>query len=194
MGADAYEHAYEFLRELVGRGARIVVEHVFLGDEDRQVVEQRALVVLDQDLDRPPGNGVAGVRLLHGELDGVLDAQAERSQVPGQRVHYADLDDFLGGRIVWPVICSGAARGQGARPNQWAYLNNPFGFQFFVGKNSNLPYTDGGLREQGTATLQVHMRRPPATAADVLFYPVKLYHSDLDKIAVVRYKADGTPA
>ncbi len=82
----------------------------------------------------------------------------------------------------------------GARPNQWSYLNNPFGFQFFVAKNSNLPYTDAALHEQGIATVQVHMLRPPATAADVLFYPGQLDHSDRDTIAVESYKAAANPS
>jgi len=67
------------------------------------------LVVLGVDLERPAGDGVAVVRLLHGELDGVLDPKAESRQVAGQRCHDADLDDLVTVRRAGACIASGAA-------------------------------------------------------------------------------------
>ena len=142
-----------------------------------------------QNLNHPGGVGRGGLAAfsqgfsLDAGLNGPLKKSARVVFV------YTYSGQYLGSRYFRGVNLQ-----NGARPNQWAYLNNPFGFQFFVAKNASLPYTDGGLREQGTATVQVHMLRPPATAADVLFYPGQLDHSDRDTIAVESYKAAANPA
>src|SRR5438477_282132 len=75
------------------------------------------------------------------------------------------------GEYAGPRYLRGVNLQNGIRQNQWAYLNNPFGFQFFVSKNSNLPYADNSLHEQFSSTVQVHMLRPPSNAPDILFYP-----------------------
>ena len=81
----------------------------------------------------------------------------------------------------------------GVRPNQWAFLNNPFGYQFFVSRNSTVPYLDQGLTEQFSSTVTVHMLRPPAIAPDVIFYPGELLRSDRDTVAVESYKTAADP-
>ena len=98
------------------------------------------------------------------------------------------------GQYAGPRYFRGVNLQNGIRQNQWAYLNNPFGFQFFVSKNSNLPYSDASLREQFSSTVQVHMLRPPSNAPDVLFYPGQLDHSDRDTVAVESYKTSAAPS
>ena len=68
------------------------------------------------------------------------------------------------GQYLGPRYFRGVNLQNGIRPNQWAYLNNLLGFQFFVAKNSSLPYDDGIPHEQNSNTIQVHMLRPPANA------------------------------
>ncbi len=98
------------------------------------------------------------------------------------------------GQYLGPRYFRGVNLQNGIRANQWAYLNNPFGFQFFVAKNSNFPYDDGILHEQNSATIQVHMLRPPANAPDILFYPGQLTHTDRDAVTVESYKTAATPS
>jgi transglutaminase-like putative cysteine protease len=98
------------------------------------------------------------------------------------------------GQYAGPRYFRGVNLQNGVRPNQWAYLNNPFGFQFFVARNSALPYDDTTLREQLTSTLTIHMLRPPATAPDILFYPGQLDHTDRDSVAVESYKTAAVPS
>ncbi|MDQ6918805.1 MAG: transglutaminase domain-containing protein, partial [Candidatus Dormibacteraeota bacterium] len=98
------------------------------------------------------------------------------------------------GQYLGPRYFRGVNLQNGNRPNQWAYLNNQFGFQFFVGKNQNVSYADGILHEQNGSTIQVHMLRPPANAPDLLFYPGQLNRTDRDAIAVESYKAAATPS
>jgi transglutaminase-like putative cysteine protease len=100
----------------------------------------------------------------------------------------------INGQYLGPRYFRGVNLQNGSRPNQWAYLNNPFGFQFIVTKNSNLPYDDGILHEQNSSTIQVHMLRPPANAADILFYPGQLSHTDRDTVAIESYKTAATPS
>jgi transglutaminase-like putative cysteine protease len=97
------------------------------------------------------------------------------------------------GQYLGPRYFRGVNLQNGIRPNQWAYLNNPFGFQSFVGKNSSLSYNDGILHEQLGSTIQVHMLRPPASAPDVLFYPGQLARTDRDTLAIESYKTSATP-
>ena len=97
------------------------------------------------------------------------------------------------GQYLGPRYFRGVNLQNGIRPNQWSYLNNPFGYQFVVAKNSNLPYSDTALREQNSTTLQVHMLRPPANAPDILFYPGQLLHTDRDSVALETYKATQQP-
>ena len=56
-----------------------------------------------------------------------------------------------------------------------------------------MPDTDTGLGEQRPATFTVHMVRPPASAAEVLFYPGQLDHTDRDTVAVESYKTAANP-
>ena len=98
------------------------------------------------------------------------------------------------GQYAGPRYFRGLNLQSGIRQNQWAYLSNPFGFQFFVSKNSNLPYSDSTLREQFSSTVQVHMLRPPSNAPDVLFYPGRLDHADRDMVAVESYKTNAAPS
>ena len=98
------------------------------------------------------------------------------------------------GQYLGPRYFRGVNLQNGIRANQWAYLNNPFGFQFVVAKNSNLSYDNGVLHEQNAATIQVHMLRPPANAPDILFYPGQLTHTDRDAVAVESYKAAASPS
>jgi transglutaminase-like putative cysteine protease len=98
------------------------------------------------------------------------------------------------GQYLGPRYFRGVNLQNGIRPNQWAYLNNPFGFQVFVAKNSGVPYDDTGLHEQNSTTLQVHMLRPPANAPDILFYPGQLLHTDRDAVAVESYKTAAAPS
>jgi hypothetical protein len=97
------------------------------------------------------------------------------------------------GQYAGPRYFRGVNLQNGVRPNQWAYLNNPFGFQFFVARNSALPYHDTGLQAQLTSTLTIRMLRPPAIAPDVLFYPGQLQRSDRDMVAVESYKTAAQP-
>ena len=48
MAAHANEHAHQLLRQLIARRPWVVVDDVLLGDERGEVVEQRGLVVLDE--------------------------------------------------------------------------------------------------------------------------------------------------
>jgi transglutaminase-like putative cysteine protease len=98
------------------------------------------------------------------------------------------------GQYLGPRYFRGVNLQNGIRPNEWAYLNNPFGFQFFVAKNQNLPYDDTALHEQNATTIQVHMLRPPANSPDILFYPGQLARSDRDSVAVESYKSAATPS
>jgi hypothetical protein len=98
------------------------------------------------------------------------------------------------GQYAGPRYFRGVNLQSGIRQNQWAYLSNPFGFQFFVSKNSNLPYNDTILREQFSSTVQIHMVRPPSNAPDVLFYPGRLDHADRDLVAVESYKTNAAPS
>ena len=50
MATDAHEHPHHFFGELVRCRARVVVEHVLLGDECREIVEQRGVVVLHEQV------------------------------------------------------------------------------------------------------------------------------------------------
>ena len=97
------------------------------------------------------------------------------------------------GQYLGPRYFRGVNLQNGFRANQWAYLNNPFGFSTFVAKNSNLQYADGVLREQYQSTITVHMLRPPATAPDVLFYPGQLSRTDRDTVGIESYKTANTP-
>ncbi|GAC1657477.1 MAG: transglutaminaseTgpA domain-containing protein [Candidatus Dormibacteraceae bacterium] len=97
------------------------------------------------------------------------------------------------GSYFGPRYMRGVNLQTGLRLNQWAYQPNQFGFQYFIGKGENLPYGDIGLREQSTATIRVHMIRPPARAPDLLFYPGELLHSDRDSVAVESLKNNAVP-
>ena len=97
------------------------------------------------------------------------------------------------GQYAGPRYFRGVNLQNGVRANQWAYLNNPFGYQFFVSRNSALPYEDRSLQAQLTATLTVHMLRPPSIAPDVLFYPGLLQKTDRDTVAVESYKTTREP-
>ncbi|HVC99768.1 MAG TPA: transglutaminase domain-containing protein [Candidatus Dormibacteraeota bacterium] len=97
------------------------------------------------------------------------------------------------GQYSGPRYFRGVNLQNGVRSNQWAFLNNPFGFQFFVARNSTLPYRDTGLQDQLTSTLTVSMLRPPAVAPDLLFYPGQLEKTDRDTVAVESYKATADP-
>ena len=97
------------------------------------------------------------------------------------------------GQFFGPRYFRGVNLQNGIRPNQWAYLTNPFGFQFFVARGSSLPYQDAALHEQSQSTVQVHMLRPPATAPEVLFYPGQLERLDRDTVAVESYKTAANP-
>jgi transglutaminase-like putative cysteine protease len=100
----------------------------------------------------------------------------------------------ISGQYAGPRYFRGLNLQSGIRQNQWAYLNNPFGFQFFVSKNSNLPYDDTLLREQFNSTVSIHMVRPPSNAPDVLFYPGRLEHVDRDLVATESYKTSAAPS
>jgi len=142
-----------------------------------------------QNLNHPVEVGRGGLASFSSgfSLDANLNGPLKRSE----RVVFVY---NFSGQYLGPRYFRGVNLQNGSRPNQWAYLNNPFGFQFIVGKNSSLPYNDGILREQLGSTIQVHMLRPPANAPDVLFYPGQLVHSDRDTVAVESYKTAATPS
>ena len=99
----------------------------------------------------------------------------------------------LGGQYFGARYFRGVDLQLGGRPNQWAYLNNPFGFQTFVGKNSNFPYSDSNLQELNSASIQVRMIRPPSGAPAALFYPGQLVKTDRDVNAVESYRVAQGP-
>jgi transglutaminase-like putative cysteine protease len=142
-----------------------------------------------QNLNHPVEVGRGGLAAFSTgfALDASLNGPLKRSE----RVvfYYTFSGQYLG-----PRYFRGVNLQNGIRPNQWAYLNNPFGFQFFVGKNSSFPYNDGVLHEQLGSTIQVHMVRPPASAPDVLFYPGQLAHTDRDSVAIESDKTAATPS
>jgi len=142
-----------------------------------------------QNLNHPVEVGRGGLAAFSSgfSLDASLNGPLKRSD----RVVFVY---NFSGQYLGPRYFRGVNLQNGIRPNQWAYLNNPFGFQFFVAKNSNLPYDDGVLHEQNSSTLQVHMLRPPANAPDILFYPGQLAHTDRDAVAIESYKTAATPS
>ena len=97
------------------------------------------------------------------------------------------------GSYAGPRYFRGVNLQNGVRPNQWAYLSNPFGYQSFVSRNAIVPYLDQGLHEQLASTFTVHMLRPPAIAPDVLFYPGQLAKADRDTVEVESYKTAADP-
>ena len=143
-----------------------------------------------QNLNHPVEVGKGGIASFSTGF--ALDAGLNGSLKRNDRVVYVY---NFSGQYLGPRYFRGVNLQNGIRPNQWAYLNNPFGFQFFVAKNSNLPYDSVGvLHEQASATMQVHMLRPPANAPDILFYPGQLVHTDRDSTAVESYKIAATPS
>jgi transglutaminase-like putative cysteine protease len=149
----------------------------------------RSWAEFQQNLNHPVEVGRGGLAAFSSgfSLDAGLNGALKRSE----RVVFVY---SFSGQYLGPRYFRGVNLQNGIRPNQWAYLNNPFGFQFFVAKNSNVPYDDGILHEQNSTTIQVHMLRPPATAPDILFYPGQLAHTDRDAIAVESYKTAATPS
>jgi transglutaminase-like putative cysteine protease len=142
-----------------------------------------------QNLNHPVEVGKGGLAAFSSgfALDAGLNGALKRSD----RVVFVY---SFSGQYLGPRYFRGVNLQNGIRANQWAYLNNPFGFQFFVAKNSNLPYDDGVLHEQNSTTIQVHMLRPPANAPDILFYPGQLSHTDRDSVAIESYKTAATPS
>jgi transglutaminase-like putative cysteine protease len=142
-----------------------------------------------QNLNHPVEVGKGGLAAFSSgfALDAGLNGALKRSD----RVVFVYT---FSGQYLGPRYFRGVNLQNGIRANQWAYLNNPFGFQFFVAKNSNLPYDDGILHEQNSTTIQVHMLRPPANAPDILFYPGQLSHTDRDTVAIESYKTAATPS
>ncbi|MDQ6692596.1 MAG: transglutaminase-like domain-containing protein, partial [Candidatus Dormibacteraeota bacterium] len=113
---------------------------------------------------------------------------------PLRRSERVVLQYTIDGTYAGPRYFRGVNLQNGLRRDHWAYLTNANGVQSFVPKNVSLPYFDGGLREQGTGTVKVHMLRPPAAAPDVIFYPGILDHTDRDTVAVESNKvAAGSP-
>jgi len=149
----------------------------------------RSWAEFQQNLNHPVEVGRGGLAAFSTgfSLDAGLNGALKRSE----RVVFVY---NFSGQYLGPRYFRGVNLQNGIRANQWAYLNNPFGFQFFVAKNSNVPYDDGILHEQASATIQVHMLRPPANAPDILFYPGQLTHTDRDVVAVESYKTAATPS
>ena len=79
------------------------------------------------------------------------------------------------------------------RRSEWGYVPNPLGFQAFLPKNSDVPYTDDKLVEQYSSSLRVHMIRPPQGAPDVMFYPGELTRVDRDTTAIETFKTTAAP-
>ena len=79
------------------------------------------------------------------------------------------------------------------RRTEWGYVPNPLNFQTFLSKNSDFPYTESQLKEQYAASFRVHMVRPPASAADVIFYPGELARIDRDTTAIETFKSTVSP-
>lgn len=80
------------------------------------------------------------------------------------------------------------------RRTEWGYVPNPLGFQAFVPRNTDFPYADEQLQEQYAASFRIHMLRPPAAAADVIFYPGQLTRIDRDTSAVQTLKGSAAPS
>lgn len=79
------------------------------------------------------------------------------------------------------------------RRTEWGYVPNPLGFQTFLPKNADFPYADAQLQEQYPASFRVHMIRPPASAAEVIFYPGELSRIDRDATAIETFKSTAAP-
>lgn len=113
---------------------------------------------------------------------------------PLRRSERVVLQYTIEGNYAGPRYLRGVNLQSSPRRDHWSFLTNPYGLQLFLPKNTSLPYLDGNLREQGTATVKVHMLRPPAAAPDVLFYPGTLDRSDRDAVAVESYRSlSGAP-
>jgi hypothetical protein len=129
-----------------------------------------------QNLERPVelGRGGAAVFSTGFSTDAGLNGALHRSD-------RTVLTYTFSGQYNGPRYFRGVSLQTGIARSDWSFLPNPYGVPAeVVARNQPVPVLDAGLLSQQTGQFSISVKRPPAAAPDILFYPGQLIKTDRD--------------